>query len=141
MAFSQEKVFMEHNFTRHIFRALCTASNPNFLHYIKAKKDPFDKGKSIVVSYLMADIQKQYVNNKEEYNHGDPKDNVILALTTKLIHLESNLKENQSSAGGCSGTKNGGRNDLPKWRTIKTNNEVAQDGQNWEWCPDHHKEG
>eukprot|EP00957_Ditylum_brightwellii_P003411 258489-Ditylum_brightwellii.AAC.1 len=65
MAVSQEKVFMEHNFTCQIFRALCTASNPDFLCYIKAKKDLFDKGKAIVVNNLMADIQKRYVNNKE----------------------------------------------------------------------------
>eukprot|EP00957_Ditylum_brightwellii_P118532 9039748-Ditylum_brightwellii.AAC.1 len=96
----------------------------------------------------MADIQKQHVNNKEEYDDRDPKDNIILALTTKLTHLESKLKENQSSGGGsrkegangCGGTKNSGGNDLPKWCTIKTDNEVSQDGQKWEWCPDYHKE-
>eukprot|EP00957_Ditylum_brightwellii_P208593 15358156-Ditylum_brightwellii.AAC.2 len=56
MAITQEKVFTEHNFTYHIVRALCTASNPDFLHYIKAKKDTFNKGKAIIVSNLMADI-------------------------------------------------------------------------------------
>eukprot|EP00957_Ditylum_brightwellii_P163646 12459505-Ditylum_brightwellii.AAC.1 len=65
----------------------------------KAKKDPFDKGKAIVMSDLMADIRKQYVNNNEEYDCGNPKDNVILALTTKLTHLESKLKESQSGGG------------------------------------------
>eukprot|EP00957_Ditylum_brightwellii_P073835 5610442-Ditylum_brightwellii.AAC.1 len=65
VAVSQEKFFTKHNFTRNIFRAQCTASNPDFLHYIKAKKDLFDKGKAIVVNNLMADIRKQYVNNKE----------------------------------------------------------------------------
>eukprot|EP00957_Ditylum_brightwellii_P049304 3740827-Ditylum_brightwellii.AAC.1 len=55
VVFSQEKVFTEHNFTCHIFRALCTASNPDFLRYIKVK-NLFDKGKAIVVSNLMADI-------------------------------------------------------------------------------------
>eukprot|EP00957_Ditylum_brightwellii_P067709 5139749-Ditylum_brightwellii.AAC.1 len=100
VAVSQEKVFTEINFTRYIFRALCTASNPDFLCYIKAKKDPFDKGKAIVVSNLMADTQNRCAINKEEYNCRDPKENTILALTTKLIHLESKLKENQSGGGG-----------------------------------------
>eukprot|EP00957_Ditylum_brightwellii_P109505 8351440-Ditylum_brightwellii.AAC.1 len=149
VAVSQEKVFTEHNFTRHIFRALCTASNLDCLHYIKAKKNLFNKGKAIVMSVLMADIRKQYANNKEEYDCRDPKDNAILALTTKLTHLESKLKESQFSGGGgrkegaCGhgGNKNGGGNDLPKWHTVKKDNEVTQGGQKWEWCPDHHKEG
>eukprot|EP00957_Ditylum_brightwellii_P063918 4849340-Ditylum_brightwellii.AAC.1 len=66
MAVSQEKALTEHNFTCNIFRALCTASNLEFLHYIKAKKDPFDKGKAIVMSDSMAEIGKQYANNKDE---------------------------------------------------------------------------
>eukprot|EP00957_Ditylum_brightwellii_P014961 1127806-Ditylum_brightwellii.AAC.1 len=53
VAVSQEKVFTVHNFTHHIFRALCTTSNPEFLHYIKAKKHPFDKGKVIVTNDLL----------------------------------------------------------------------------------------
>eukprot|EP00957_Ditylum_brightwellii_P050798 3851426-Ditylum_brightwellii.AAC.1 len=137
MAVSQEKVIMGHNFTHHIFRALCTTSNPDFLHYIKAKKDLHSK--------------TIYVNNKEECNCGNPKDNSILALTTKLTHLENKLKENQpigggggkESTGGCSnGGRNGGGggNDLPKWRTVKAEEEITCDNQDWIWCPDYHKE-
>eukprot|EP00957_Ditylum_brightwellii_P109212 8331095-Ditylum_brightwellii.AAC.1 len=70
----------------------------------------------------MADIRKQNVNNKEEYDCGDQKNNAILALATKLTHLESKLKGNQSGGGGgrkegtggCGGTKKSSGYDLPK---------------------------
>eukprot|EP00957_Ditylum_brightwellii_P182333 13890664-Ditylum_brightwellii.AAC.1 len=97
----------------------------------------------------MVDIQKQYINNKEEYDCGNPKDNTILALTTKLTHLENKLKENQPSGGGdrregadgCGSGGNSGSNrnrnsnsssnDLPKWHTIKMEEEITHDGQDW----------
>eukprot|EP00957_Ditylum_brightwellii_P029539 2231864-Ditylum_brightwellii.AAC.1 len=136
--------------------ALFTASNLDFLHYIKTKKDLFNKGKVVVVSDLMVDIQKQYINNKEEYNCGNPKDNTILTLTTKLTHLENKLEENQpissggrrEGPGGHSSGDNGDKsrngdgdsNDLLKWHSVKTEEKITCDGQDWVWCPDHYKE-
>eukprot|EP00957_Ditylum_brightwellii_P024867 1880485-Ditylum_brightwellii.AAC.1 len=94
----------------------------------------------------MADIWKQCINSKEEYNCGNPKDNTILALTTKLAHLESKLMENQPNGGcggreGASGSSRGGNgrdgrngssssNDPLKWCT-KTEGKITCNSQDW----------
>eukprot|EP00957_Ditylum_brightwellii_P095274 7256581-Ditylum_brightwellii.AAC.1 len=48
-------------------------------------------GKSVFTTKQFT-IQMHYVNNKNEFDAVDPKDTVIIALTTKLNSLEGKLK-------------------------------------------------
>ncbi len=134
--FSHDDVVMD------TFKALLTSTNVEFNSYIQRHKDAWEEGKTFTLDGLSIDAINKYNNmvHQKLWNKADPKDAKLLALTTEVQDLKTQLKLND--ADGASGSnKRKGNFQLEAWRMKKGEEKKVVDGVQYWWCPHHKREG
>ncbi len=136
------------SFCRYIVNALQSGKNHEFNSYIQRINDDIQSGigihKDISPEDLIQAARSKYNNMVEDKSWGkvDPKDAVIMALTTKLSALEKkvtappgNATPSNPSAHATSGVI------IDAWRKKFDGNMKEVNGRKWWWCPKHKREG
>jgi len=124
------------------FNALLTSKNTEFNVYIQRHKDAWEEGKTFTLDGISADAINKYNNlvHQKIWNKADPKDAKLLALTTEVQDLKSQIKSSEYE--GASGTsKCKGNFQLEAWRMKKDVAKKVVDGVQYWWCPHHKREG
>lgn len=134
--FSHDDIIMD------TFNALLTSKNMEFTTYIQRHKDEWEEGKSYTLDAISIDAVNKFNNmvHQKLWNKADPKDAKLLALTTEVQDLKSQLKCTavESSFGS---NKRNGNSQLDAWRMKKGDEKKIVDGIQYWWCPHHKREG
>ena len=143
---------------RYLITALSSGPNATFNNFIDRINDDIESGRGENKNANWRDIvlqaRKKYINMEatKKWNHVDPRDAKLLALTTELEKIKKSHGGNggggaSNGSGGGNGSGNGGGNrnkqdmltdTVAKWRATKGEESVQRDGKTWYWCK-HHK--
>ena len=80
------------------FIALLTSKNVEFNSYIQRHKDAWEEGKTFTLNGLSIDTINKYNNmiHQKLWNKADPKDTKLLALSTEVQDLKTQIKRNNA---------------------------------------------
>ncbi len=136
------------SYRRYLINALQSGKNHEFNSYIQRINDDIQSGigvhKSITPEDLIQAARSKYNNMVEDKSWGkvDPKDAVIMALTTKITALEKKvaaptnpLPKNTALA------TSGPASNIDAWRKKFDGASKEVNGRKWYWCPKHKLEG
>ena len=134
-----EQGFSHNDVVMDTFKALLTSTNVEFNLYIQHHKDAWEEGKTFTLDGLSIDAINKYNNmiHQKLWNKADPKDAKLLALTTEVQDLKTQLKCNDAD-GASSANKRKGNFQLEAWRMTKGEEKKVVNGVQYWWCP-HHK--
>ena len=143
---------------RYTLTALLSGSCQEFNTYIKSIKGDVDSGfgphANITFEQLVVCARKKYLNMKaqNEYNKVDPRSAQLIALTTEVTKLKSEL---ESKSAALTTTTDRQRTStrrettpgldrskidntsIQKWRVIKKGDTIQVDGRTYWWCKKH----
>ena len=131
-----ERSHTHEDFVLDIYTALLTGKNDVFNHFIQAEKDKWETGTDQLPDDIIEKAVQKY-NNMVKQNiwiQSDSRDAKLIALTTKLEVLETQLKSNPSVH---TTTINKNRFNIFPWRMKKVGPSITVDGKTWWWCPEH----
>jgi hypothetical protein len=146
-----------------IFEAYKSATDKDFVNYIKQKENDYDEGREIDPIVLMQLAQNKYKTMVDEKTWAVPskEEEKIIALEAQITKLTSKKKGNDNKQGQNKGTssKNQGKKNKknknkknntqnsntyakPAWQTkAPTNAERGKskkvNGKDYWWCPNH----
>ena len=74
-------------YKRFLINDLRSGSNAEFNEYVRRKTNTWNETGNIDLYKLFQDYKRQYLNNIKDFFKPDPKDDSIIALTTKPMNL------------------------------------------------------
>ena len=147
-----------HDLLANLFIAYESATDKDFVYFIKQRKQAYDMGADLDESTLMQFAQIQYQIQIEDGTWSKPSADQerLVALETKLKAYESGSKTNTYGSPNKSNNKHNknGRNNnkgnsnnnkkspIPEWKkkppsSGKENKPVKRDGKTYYWCHHH----
>ena len=137
-------------FAHDIFKQLTTAPVDSFKTEYESIETKWMMGRTVLTAdSLMEDAELHYVNlsNNSKWILDHKPTEQIMALTTQLQSLQTELKSLKSAGAGTTGTtpvrEKGRSNTMPEWRLKKIengkeHNEIEENGRTYWWCNDGH---
>ena len=128
-----------------LFKALKTIPNADFASFVRDERQAWEIGGEKDADQLIAEALTIYNNavSANRWEYSDPKDAEIIALATKVEHLETQMKlsanktqqrpqSKRNSDGGGSGN-NSKYLTIDAWRMKKTEPMIQKEGKTWYW--------
>ena len=141
-----EKVQQHQDYLLDLFNALKTVPNGDFASFVRDERQAWEIGGNKDADQLIAESLTIYNNavSANRWEHSDPKDAKILALTTKIDNLEALMKlsANATQKQNPQSSSNNAPNNskwltIDKWRMEKGEPMIKKEGKTWYWCPKH----
>ena len=129
-----------------LYTALLSGKNEIFSSFIQRRKDDWETGTDESHEALVKVANTKYNNmvTQGSWKQVEAKDSAIVALLTKVNHLEKQLKSSASASSSSSAAGKSSKNPyftLDPWRMNKDGDTKVVDGKTWYWCPRHVLEG
>ena len=144
-----EKGQQHQDYLLDLFNALKTVPNADFASFVRDERQAWEIGGEKQADQLIAEALTIYNNaiSANRWEYSDPKDAKIIALATKVEHLEAQMKlsanateqkppfkRNYEGAGVGNNSK---YLTIDSWRMKKTEPTIQKEGKTWYWCPKH----
>ena len=125
-----------------LFDALFLGKNNVFNRFVERNKDDWEVGSDITHDSLVSTAVTKYNNMVKQgcWKKVEPKDAIIVALTTQIRNLENKISSTTTTLGGGSSASNNNMNPkctLEGWRIKFDGKEKTVDDVLWYWCSKH----